>query len=73
MDGQKKARCTCDGSSRSGQVRVLDHTYANIATAENLILYGVDVSNAFAKASPPKQRFFVRTDVTFQAWWTEHK
>jgi len=25
----KKARCTCDGSPRSGQVRVLDHTYAN--------------------------------------------
>jgi hypothetical protein len=29
LDGCKKARCVCDGSSRSGQVRVLDHTYAN--------------------------------------------
>ncbi len=27
LDKCKKARCTCDGSSRSGQVRVLDHTY----------------------------------------------
>ena len=28
-DGRKKARCTCDGSTRAGQVWVLDHTYAN--------------------------------------------
>jgi hypothetical protein len=50
VDGRKKARCTCDGSTRSGQVRVLDETYANcvdqtsarlfygIAAAENLIV-----------------------------------
>jgi hypothetical protein len=25
-DGRKKARCTCDGSTGGGQVRVLDHT-----------------------------------------------
>ena len=29
VDGRKKARCTCDGSTRGGQVRVLDYTYAN--------------------------------------------
>jgi hypothetical protein len=29
LDGRKKARCVCNGSSRLGQVRVLDHTYAN--------------------------------------------
>ena len=29
LDGRKKARCTCDGSPRAGQARVLDHTYAN--------------------------------------------
>ena len=29
LDGRKKARCTCDGSTRGGQVRVLDHTFAN--------------------------------------------
>ena len=28
VDGRKKARCTCDGSTRGGQVRVLDYTYA---------------------------------------------
>jgi hypothetical protein len=26
VDGRKKARCTCDGSTRGGQVRVLDYT-----------------------------------------------
>ena len=29
LDKRKKACCTCDGSTRAGQVRVLDHTYAN--------------------------------------------
>ena len=29
LDNRKKARCTCDGSSRGGQVCVLEHTYAN--------------------------------------------
>ena len=69
VDGRKKARCTCDGSTRGGQVRVLDYTYANspdhmcsrlfyaIAAAENLMLFGADVSNAFAEAPPPKQGF----------------
>ena len=51
VDGRKKARCTCDGSTRGGQVRVLDYTYANspdhtcsrifyaLAAAENLIIH----------------------------------
>jgi hypothetical protein len=29
VDGCKKACCTCDGSTQSGQVRVLDEMYAN--------------------------------------------
>ena len=29
VDNRKKARCVCDGSTRSGQVQVLDETYAN--------------------------------------------
>jgi hypothetical protein len=69
LDAHKKARCTCDGSPRSGQVRILDETYANcvdqtsarlfygIGAAENLLVYGSDVSNAFAEAPPPKQGF----------------
>ena len=85
VDGRKKARCTCDGSTRGGQVRVLDYTYANspdhtcsrifyaLAAAENLVIYGADVSNAFAEAPPPKQGFFIRPDAAFKAWWTVHK
>jgi hypothetical protein len=65
LDGRKKARCFCNGSSCSGQVRVLDYTYANcvdrtgsrifyaISAAENMLLYGADVSNAFAEAPAP--------------------
>ena len=68
--GQKKARCVCDGSTRSGKVLVLAETCANcveqtsarlfyaVAAAENLFVFGVDVSNAFAEAPPPKQPFF---------------
>jgi hypothetical protein len=84
VDGHKKARCTCDGSPRLGEVCILDETYANcidqtsvchfygVAAAENLIVYGADVSNAFAEPPPPKQGFFIRPDNAFFAWWTEH-
>jgi hypothetical protein len=77
LDRRKKARCVCDGSSRSGLVQILDETYANcvdqtssrlfyaIAAAENMLIYGSDVSNAFAEAPPPKQGFFVRPDRAF--------
>lgn len=82
VDNRKKARCTCDGSTRSGQVRVLDHTYANgldqtgsrifyaAAAAENLVIYGADVS--FGEASPPKQGFFISPDKAYRDWWTNH-
>ncbi len=71
LDGCKKARCICDGSSRLGSVQVLDETYANcinqtssclfyaIAAAKNLVVYGADVCNTFAKTPPPKQGFYV--------------
>jgi hypothetical protein len=29
LDRCKKARCVCGGSPRSGQVQIIDHTYAN--------------------------------------------
>ena len=31
--------------------------------------YGADVSNAFAKAPPPKQGFYIRPDKAFLEWW----
>ena len=84
VDGRKKARCVCDGSTRSGQVRVLAETYANcveqtsarlfyaVSAAENLLIFGADVCNAFAEASAPKQPFFIRPDRAFHEWWVNH-
>ncbi|KAL9178443.1 hypothetical protein ACHAXT_003773 [Thalassiosira profunda] len=85
LDQRKKARCTCDGSTRAGQVRVLDYTYANcvdqtsnrlfyaLSAAENLVVFGADVSNAFGEAPPPKQGFYIRPDKAFLDWWVNHK
>ncbi len=85
VDGHKKDRCSCSGSTRSGQVRVLNETYANcvdqtsarlfygIAAAEKLIVYWADVSNAFAEAPPLKQGFYIRPNNAFHEWWTTHK
>jgi hypothetical protein len=84
VDERNKARCVCDGSTRSGQVRVLAETCANcveqtsahlfyvVFAAENMLIFGADVSNAFAEAPPPKQPFFIRLDRAFNEWWTNH-
>ncbi len=84
VDGRKKARCVCDGSTRSGSVLVLAETYANcveqtrsclfyaVAAAENLLVFGADVSNAFAEAPPPQQPFFIKPDWVFHEWWVHH-
>jgi hypothetical protein len=83
LDFRKKARWTCDGSPRSGKARILDETYANcvdqtssqlfyaVSAAENLLIFGADVSNAFAEAPPPKQGFYIYPDGAFQ--WVHHK
>jgi hypothetical protein len=83
LDSREKARCMCDGSTRSGSVQVLDETYANcvnqtssqlfyaVAAAENLLVFGADVSNAFAEAPPPKQGFYIHPDI--KDWWVQHK
>jgi hypothetical protein len=85
LDGRKKACCVCDGSSRSGSVKILDEVYANcinqtssplfyaVCAAETLLIFGSDVCNAFAEAPPPKQGFYIRPDRAFHEWWTRHK
>jgi hypothetical protein len=67
-------------STLSGHVKVLDKTYANcvnqtsarllyaVALAENLLIFGADVSNAFAEAPPPKQGFYIHPDKAFVNW-----
>ncbi len=85
LDGRYKARYTCDGSPRSGQARILDKTYPNcvdqtgasffysVAAAENLLVFGADLSNTFAEAPPPKQGFYIIPDKAFLEWWINHK
>jgi hypothetical protein len=84
VDGRKKARCICNGSTRSGMVHILAKTYANcidqtstcllyaIAAAEHLLVYSINISNAFAKAPPPKQGFYICLDRAFNDWWAKH-
>ena len=74
VDGHKKARCVCDGSMRSGMVRVLAKTCANcvnqtraclfyaVPAAVNLLVFSTNVSNAFAEVPPPKQGFYIQLD-----------
>jgi hypothetical protein len=40
---------------------------------EDLLVFGADVSNAFAEAPPPKQGFYIRSDKAFRGWWVHHK
>jgi hypothetical protein len=66
-------------------VCILAETYANcvdqtssrlfyaISAAKNMLIFGDDVSNAFAEAPPPKQGFFIRPDKAFRDWWILHK
>jgi hypothetical protein len=56
----KKFRGVCDGSTRGGHVRTLDHTYASCVEQTSLRLffahkriYGAVVSDAFAEDPPP--------------------
>jgi hypothetical protein len=77
LDSCKKARWACDGSPRLGQAKILDKMYANcvdrtnsrlfyaIPAAENLLIFGADVSNVFAEAPPPKQGFYIHPDRAF--------
>jgi hypothetical protein len=44
-----------------------------IAAAENLVVHGADVCNAFAEAPPLKQGFYLRPDKAFHDWWENHK
>ncbi len=47
--------------------------FYSILAAENLLIFGADVSNAFAKALPPKQGFFIIPNKAFLEWWVNHK
>ena len=66
-------------------VHILDETFANcvdqtsshlfyaVSAAENLLVFGADVLNAFAEVPPLRQGFFVRPDRAFHEWQVNHK
>jgi hypothetical protein len=80
-NNRKKARAVCDGSTRGGQAHVAGHTFAPtpdmtdlrlffaLAALENKLVFGADVSNAFAEATAPAQVYFMRVDTQFREWW----
>jgi hypothetical protein len=49
------------------------HLFYAITAAENLLVFGSDVCNAFAEAPLPKQGFFIWLDCAFHEWWEWHK
>jgi hypothetical protein len=38
-----------------------------------MLVYGTNVSNAFVKATPPKQGFYIYPDHAFKDWWVKKK
>ena len=63
---------------------MLDYTYANcvdhtasrifyaVSAADNLLIFGTDVCNAFSEAPAPKQGFYIQPDRAFCDWWVHH-
>ena len=41
--------------------------------ASSMLVFGANVSNAFAEAPPPKQGFYIRPDQAFNDLWVHHK
>ena len=82
LRSKKKARCACDGSPQTGQVRILGPTYAGcidhttsrmfyaLATAEEIQIVGAGMTNAFGDAPPPAQGMHIIPDKNFHEWWT---
>ncbi len=82
---RRKSRAAIDGSPRAGQAEIIGPTFANcadqtasrlfyaITAAENNLLFGADVSNAFAEAPGPDKNFYIKPDQAFHNWWVNCK
>jgi hypothetical protein len=78
-----KSRGTCNGGQKHGKIITLAETYAAcveqpahrilwaVNTALNHIAIGIDVSNAYAEADGPDEKFYMVVDKQFHEWWTE--
>ena len=82
---RRKARAACDGSPRAGQAEITGQTFTStpdqtdirlftaLATHFGLMIYGTDVSNAFAEADRGAQEYFMEPDAQFHDWWAANK
>ncbi len=43
-----------------------------VAATKNRLIFGANVTNAFAEAPLPKQPFFIQPDKAFHKWWVKH-
>ena len=81
--GTKKARCVCNGSPRFRGTVTLAETYTSAldqvgarlfwatVALKNYIVIGLDASNAFAEAPPPKAPLYVRIDENYKRWYKD--
>ena len=44
--------------------------FYTMSAAEDMMIYGVNVTNAFGDASPPAQGLHILPDRAFNNWWT---
>ena len=79
--GRKKARCVANGNPHQKGSVTLANTYAACleqagarifwatCAVKNKLVYGADMSNAFAEAPAPKAPFYLKVDVAYKNWW----
>ena len=79
--GRKKARCVANGNPHQKGSVTLANTYAACleqagarifwatCAAKNKIVYGADMSNAFAEAPAPKAPLYLKVDIAYKNWW----
>ena len=82
-DGQRKARCVCNGSKNMRGSVTMAETYASAleqtgarifwsaCALQNYIIIGADAANAFAEAPPPKAPLYVRVDKQYREWYLQ--
>ena len=79
--GRKKARCVANGNPKMKGSVTLANTYAACleqagarifwatCALRNKLVYGSDMSNAFAEAPPPKAPLYLKVDAAYKNWW----
>ena len=79
--GRKKARCVANGNPKQKGSVTLANTYAACleqagarifwatCALKNKVVYGADMSNAFAEAPAPKAPLYLKVDAAYKNWW----